>query len=156
MSMFGFPFTPTWPIRGGYVSPRTDARFDTLTMSTEYPLGPFHNSPFEPPYEMKHGFGDQNSANLYPTDGSFVPQQTGLFGPLFGYQTNQTSCPPALGVGPLVQPPGSQAYGLMPPAPAPVAGFVSANPFRTQAWPNPPAMKCPVAQNAPYPNVYNH
>jgi hypothetical protein len=132
--MLGFPFKATWD------SPKSTV---PMTASGTYNLASFHAAPFIPPYEMFHGFGNQNSTNLSPMSTNMVPAQNGIFGPLFG-NIGPGTCPANASIGPL----------FAPVSRGPPAGTLDMSrmgfPVMGGAFPDPESGRCKPHQDDPY------
>ena len=130
--MYGYPFTATWPDSSSSSRGRNQP---PLTMGAQYQLAPFHAAPFEPPYSMEHGYGNQNSTNLSPLiAGNLVPEMQGIFGPLFGILLPD-SCARPVGVGPVAD---ANRHGS------------HSNPSMLSRFPEPHQGSCIPVQDLPY------
>jgi hypothetical protein len=136
--MYGYNYAPNY-FGPGYQKP-TGATYPALTMATQPSLARWLGAPAEPAYQMKHDYGNQNSTNLHPLGTNYVPVQTGLFGPLFGFQTPENGCSAPYAVAPNAQDNGPGAYGLDP--------MTSAG--NTYYFPKTPSNSCPIIMNIPY------
>ena len=140
--MFGFQYDPNYP--GSGYSPPAGATYPRMEMAGQSSFARWLGAPSEPAFEMKQDYGNQNSTTLAPLQGTYVPAQTGLFGPLFGFQTPENSCAPPYGVGSMQRPTGPNSYGLDPTT------SVGNNRVMAQGLSN----NCPIIMNLPYPTTY--
>ena len=140
-----YPFKATWsmPATGAKGQAQAQSLGDRpMVESNTHFISAFHAAPFQPGYVMMDGYGNQNSTNLSPLNGEFVPAQNGLFGPLFGNLGPQT-CPGAYGIGPMMAPSPRLALPLMMPG---AVGY----PQGLVGFPEPPSGQCKPHQDDPY------
>ena len=79
---------------------------EPLTATYGYQAALFQSADFQPPYMN----GGTPSANLTPLSSGLVPENRGIFGPLFGEQLSE-DCPQNYSVGPISYPQSVPTFG---------------------------------------------